>query len=472
MLDSTVVNVALLRMGADLHAGVSGLQWVLTGYLVTLSALILLGGALGDRYGRKKIFIAGTVWFALSSLLCAIAPNVPVLVAARALQGVGGAMLTPASLAIIQSSFHPEDRMRAIGAWSGLGGVAGAVGPFLGGWLIDAFSWRAIFLINLPVGVIVLVVATRHVPESVDAGRAGWHPDVAGGLLGALGLAGVTYALIEGPSLGWDATAVVGAAVLGVVCLAAFLVVEARDPHAMLPLGVFRSRRFTGANLATFAVYGALGGFFFLLAVELQRGMGYSPLEAGAASLPITLLMFALSARAGAFAQRIGPRLPMTIGPLVMAAGLLLARRIVPGATYAVAVLPSIVLFAIGLVLTVAPLTGTVLDAAPAEHAGVASGVNNAVARAAGLVTIAVLPALAGIGGDVVPTAAVLANGFQTAALIAAVMVAVGGAIAWLTIGTERPSAPASEEEFHCAVGAPPMRPSEPHWGRPEGRAA
>jgi EmrB/QacA subfamily drug resistance transporter len=472
MLDATVVNVALLRMGADLDAGISGLQWVLTGYLVTLSALILLGGALGDRYGRRKIFIAGTIWFALASLLCAVAPNVPILVAARALQGIGGALLTPASLAIIQSSFRPDERMRAIGAWSGLGGVAAAVGPFLGGWLIDAFSWRAIFLLNLPVGLVVVAVAARHVPESLDVGRSGWHPDVAGGLFGALGLAGVTYALIEGPALGWNATRVLAAFAIGAAGFVAFVVVEARDPHAMLPLGIFRSRRFTGANLTTFVVYGALGGFFFLLAVELQSGMGYSPLEAGAAGLPVTLLMLAFSARSGALAQRIGPRIPMTIGPLVMAVGLVLARRIVPGAGYVDGVLPSIVLFSIGLVVTVAPLTATVLDAAPAEHAGVASGVNNAVARAASLVAIAVLPALAGIGGDIVPSVDRLADGFRTSSTIAAVLCAAGGVISWLTIGDEKPSAPASEEEFHCAVGAPPLRPSEPHWGCPERRVA
>lgn len=471
MLDATVVNIALPKLGADLDMGFSGLQWVSNGYLVTLSALILLGGSLGDLYGRRRIFVIGTAGFAVASLFCGLAPNGPALVAARALQGIGGALLTPASLAIIQSSFHPDDRGRAIGAWSGLGGIAAAIGPFLGGWLVEGIGWRAIFFLNLPVAAAVIVLAQRHVPETSAPPRAGWHPDVAGGVFVALGLAGLTYALIEYPARGWSSPAIRVAAAASVTGFLAFVIVERRERHPMLPLDIFSSMRFTGTNLATFAIYGALGGFFFLFAVVLQEALGYSPLAAGAAGLPVTIVMLVHSARAGRMATRIGPRLPMTLGPFVMAAGLLLARRIEPGAGYVTVVLPAVLVFAAGLVHTVAPLTTTALAAAPAEHAGVASGVNNAVARAAGLVTVAVLPPLAGLGGSVVPDAQALADGFATAMLIAAGALIVGGFISMVTVGSEPMEAPAYEDEYHCAVAGPPMRPAHPDWGCPEAAA-
>jgi EmrB/QacA subfamily drug resistance transporter len=466
-VDSTVVNLALTRMGADLDMGFAGLQWLISGYLVTLSALILLGGGLGDLYGRRRIFVIGTAWFAVASLLCGIAPSSGVLIAARALQGVGGALLTPASLAIIQSSFHPDDRGRAIGAWSGLSGIAGAIGPFVGGWLVG-YSWRAIFFMNVPLAAVVIYVALRHVPESVDPSRRGWHPDVAGGLLGAIGLAGLTFALIEGPTRGWSSQLVVAGVAAGAIGLTGFVVTEAREGHPMLPLRIFRSLRFSGTNVATFVIYGALGGFFFFFAVNLQRALGYSPLEAGAASLPVTLLLLAFSSQAGRLAQRTGPRLPMTAGPLIMAVGLLMARRIQPGGSYESTVLPAVVVFAIGLVLTVAPLTATALSSAESDLAGIASGVNNAVARAGGLVAVALLPAITGLGGDVNPGPATLTAGFRTAMTIAAIATAAGGIIALLTVGKEKPAAPAAEEEFHCAVSGPPMRPGEPRWGCPE----
>jgi EmrB/QacA subfamily drug resistance transporter len=467
MIDATVVNLALAAMGADLHIGFAGLQWLISAYLVTLSALILLGGALGDLYGRRRVFVAGTAWFAAASLLCAIAPSATLLIAARALQGVGGALLTPSSLAIIQSSFHPDDRGRAIGAWSGLGGIAAAVGPFVGGWLVG-FSWRAIFFMNLPLAAAVIVVALRHVPESSDPSRRGWHPDVAGGLFGAIGLAALTFALIEGPTRGWTTRLIFVAAGLALAGFVGFAITEVREGHPMLPLRIFRSMRFTGTNIATFVIYGALGGFFFLFAVNLQRALEYSPLEAGAASLPVTVLLLALSARAGRLAQRIGPRLPMTAGPVVMAVGLLIARSIQPGESYASAVLPAVVVFALGLVLTVAPLTATALSSADPELAGVASGVNNAVARAGGLVAVALLPAVAGLGGSSTPGKAALAAGFRTAMTLAAAATAAGGLIALLTVGKERPPAPAIHEELHCAVAGPPMRPAEPRWGCPQ----
>ena len=468
MLDATVVNVALRPIGAELGADLAGLQWILNGYLLTLASLILLGGSLGDRYGRRRVFVVGVVWFALASLLCGIAPNVPTLIAARALQGVGGALLTPGSLAILQASFHPDDRARAIGAWSGLGGLATAIGPFLGGYLVDQVDWRWIFLINLPVAVLVVLSAVRHVPESSDPTLAPGL-DVAGALCGALGLGGVTYALIEGPARGATSPEILITAIGGAAALVGFVVTERRSPHPMLPLDVFASRQFTSANLVTFAVYAALGAVFFLLVVNLQTVLGYSALQAGTASLPVTVIMLLFSSRAGQLAARIGPRVPMTAGPLVAAAGLVLMTRIVEGATYVGAVLPAIAVFGAGLALTVAPLTATVLAAAPAEHAGSASGVNNAVARVAGLLAVAVLPAVAGLSGDDYADPAAFSSGFRVAILVSAALCAAGGAIAWTTIrndvlqrddgGDPIPPHPHTEDVC-CGAGAPPLRPA------------
>jgi EmrB/QacA subfamily drug resistance transporter len=435
-LDATVVNVALPTIGRHFGAGVSGLQWVITGYLITLAALILLGGSLGDLFGRRKIFVIGVVWFSLASLVCGLAVNLPMLIAARALQGIGGALLVPGSLAIIESSFAPADRGRAIGAWSGLGGIATAIGPFAGGWLVSAVSWRLIFLLNLPLAVAVLVAA-RHVPESTDP-RAERHIDYLGAALVVVGLAGSTYALISAPEPGRTG-AVVAAGVIGVLALMGFVAVERRSRHPMLPLGIFSSRQFTAANLVTFVVYAALGGALFLLAVDLQQALRYSPVAAGAALFPVTVIMLLLSARAGALAQRIGPRWPMTIGPLVVTAGLLLMRRISPGDHYAAVVLPAVVVFGLGLALTVAPLTATVLAAADERHAGVASGVNNAVARAAGLFAVALLPVLAGLKGADYRNPLAFSQGFHTALLIAAGATFLGGVIAFFGIRNPLP---------------------------------
>lgn len=297
MLDSTVINVALPRIGEDLGTGLAALQWTVNAYMLTLAGLILLGGALGDRYGRRRVFVVGVVWFAVASLLCGIAPNADVLIAARALQGVGGALLTPGSLALIQASFHPDDRARAVGLWSGLGGVGAAVGPFVGGWLVDGPGWRWVFLLNLPLAAICVPVALRHVPESRDPNQHGRF-DVLGAVLGALALALVTYALIEAPGHG-ASPAVIGAAVGGVLLGAAFVQVERRRPDPMLPPSVFASRQFTAVNLVTLCVYAALGGFFFLSAIQLQVVAGYSALGAGTALLPTTVLMLLFSARSG-----------------------------------------------------------------------------------------------------------------------------------------------------------------------------
>jgi EmrB/QacA subfamily drug resistance transporter len=408
-LDSTVVNVALPSIGEDLDVGVRSLQWTVNAYLLTLSALVLLGGSLGDRFGRRRVFVIGVVGFALASLLCGAAPTSGTLIGARAVQGIAAALLVPGSLAIISASFHPDDRARAVGAWSGLAGVTSAIGPFVGGWLVDAVSWRLVFLVNLPLTAVTVWIAMRHVPETVDA--AAGPPDLAGAVAASIGLAGITYALVERmPSVG----------LVGVAALAAFVVIERRRTSPMLPLGVFASGQFTGANLTTLAVYAGLGGAMFLLVIELQRALGYSALEAGAALLPFTVVMLLLSSRAGQLAQRIGPRLPMTVGPVVAGLGLLLLSRVEPGAGYASTVLPAVLVLAAGMTMTVAPLTSAVLAAVEERHLGIASGVNNAAARLAGLLAIASIPTVT--------------SSFATAMRLCAVACALGGPIAWATV--------------------------------------
>ena len=465
-LDSTVVNVALPDIGRDLGASTSALQWVLNGYLLTLASLILLGGSLGDRYGRRRVFILGILLFTAASALCAAAPSSGLLVAARMLQGIGGALLTPGSLALLEASFRPADRARAIGAWSGLGGVATALGPLLGGYLIGAVSWRAIFLINLPLGLFVAAMAARHAPETMDVEAAGGKLDLRGSVLAALGLAGTTYALIEAPEKGAGGIVLV-AAIVGVASLVLFFVGERRSANPMLPLGIFSSRQFSAANAVTFVVYAALGGFFFLLVSFLQISLEYTPIEAGSASLPVTALMLLFSARAGALAQRIGPRLPLTLGPLTIAAGLLWMSLIEPGDTYLGSILPPILVFGAGLTLVVAPVTATVLAAAPARNSGIASGVNNAVARVAGLLAVAVLPLIAGLTGDSFYDPSKMTDGFQTAMVACAVLAALGGILAWLTISAEvlhQEAEPGGDtpdrlaEDFSCGIGGPPMR--------------
>jgi EmrB/QacA subfamily drug resistance transporter len=432
-IDATVVNVALPAIGKDLQADFSSLQWTITAYTLTLASLILLGGALGDRYGRRRVFVIGVVWFATASLLCGLAPTAPLLISARALQGVGGALLTPGSLAMIQASFTPQDRARAIGAWSGLGGVATAVGPFLGGWLIQVASWRWVFLINAPLAVVVVLVAQRHVPETRDSTASGTI-DALGAGLGVLGLGGVTYAIIEAPVRGVGNPVVVAAALVGLTAMVGFVMAESREQHPMLPLSIFSSRQFSAANAVTFLVYGAFGGVLFLLVVQLQVVAGFTPLAAGTALLPVTVIMLLLSARGGQLAQRIGPRLPMTLGPLVCAASLVLMLGIGPGASYYRDVLPAVVVLGLGLALLVAPLTATVLAAADAQRAGVASGVNNAVARAAGLIAVAALPAVAGLSGDSYSDTAQFNRGFRIALAMAVALLVVGAAVAAATI--------------------------------------
>ncbi|GAA4739314.1 MFS transporter [Modestobacter marinus] len=432
LLDATAVNVALPSISRDLGSSLSGLQWTVTGYTLALASLVLLGGALGDRYGRRRVFVLGVVWFAVASLACGLAQTTGQLVAARVLQGIGGALLTPGSLAIIQASFRHQDRPRAIGLWSALGGLAGLVGPFLAGFLVDTVGWRWVFGINVPFAVVVVLVAARHLPESRDPERTGRF-DVLGAVLGALALAGVTDALITAGSDPGQPEVWVAAAV-GVLAGAAFVVRERRAAQPMLPLGVFADRQFTGANLSTLAVYGALGGVMFFLVLQLQTVLGYGATAAGAALLPTILVITLLSARAGALAQRIGPRLPMTVGPLVAAGGLLWLTRVGPGSSWWVDVLPGSLGLGLGMSLVVAPLTATVLGAAPDHLAGVASGVNNAVARAANLLAVAALPVAVGLSGDDHTDAASFSDGYSLAVGVCAAVMVLGAAVSWATV--------------------------------------
>jgi EmrB/QacA subfamily drug resistance transporter len=462
MIDGTVVNVALERIGGELDAGFADLQWTVNAYTLTLASLILLGGSLGDHLGRRRVFLVGVVWFALASLLCGLAPNIETLIAARALQGVGGALLTPGSLALISASFHGPDRAAAIGAWSGLGGIAGAIGPFLGGILVE-WTWRAVFLINLPLAVLIVVVALKHVPESRDAASAPGL-DLAGTVLAALGLGALTYAL-TGLSAQGAQPVLLAALGVGVLALVAFVLVERRSSHPLVPPALFRNPVFSAANGTTLLVYGAIGVVFFLLVLHLQTVAGFSPLAAGLALLPVTAIMLLFSARAGALAGRIGPRLPMTVGPLVSAAGLLLMTRIGVGASWFTDLLPAVLVFGAGLTLTVSPLTATVLDAAPDRFAGAASGVNNAVARAAGLLSVAVVPGLAGISEAAYTDPAVFAAGFRTAMVISAGLLTAAAAVSFALV--RRPGADVTpeririEECLHCAVAAPQAHPSD-----------
>jgi EmrB/QacA subfamily drug resistance transporter len=460
MLDATVVNIALPTIGRDFGAGLSGLQWVVNAYTLTLAGFLLLGGALGDRYGRRKMFLIGVGWFAGASLVCSVAPNTEVLIAARALQGMGAALLTPGSLAILEASFASNDRAAAIGAWSGLGGIMTALGPFLGGWLVQSASWRWIFLINLPFAVVVIVVGLKHVPETRNE-NAPSGLDLAGAALTVLGLAGVIAALTSGPERGWSSPEVLIPLIGGLACLGAFVAVEQRSAHPLVPLDIFKTMQFSAANGVTFVVYAALAGAFFLLPIQLQTVVDFSPIASGAALLPITIIMLFGSARAGRLATRIGPRIPMTFGPIIAGGGLMLMTRIGSSSTYWADVLPAVIVFGCGLALTVAPLTATVLGAAPEQFAGVASAVNNDVARTAGLIAVATLPPLAGIGNADFGSPVDFSSGFHVAMLIAGATLMAGGVVAWATI--RRPLHAPSEGEApvptsHCALDAPPLR--------------
>jgi EmrB/QacA subfamily drug resistance transporter len=458
-LDATVVGIALPTIGRDFHTGLGDLQWVVTAYTLTLAAFLLIGGTLGDRFGRKRIFAIGVAWFAITSMACGLAPNADFLIATRALQGIGAAMLTPGSLAILQASFDPDDRAQAIGAWSGLGGLATAAGPLIGGYLIAVASWRWVFFINVPIAAVVLVLTARHVPESRDPTTTG-ALDTTGAALGVIWLTALTYALIEGPTFGWSSpliSVMVGIAVVG---LGAFLIVEQRKRDPMLPLSMFKERQFSATNATTFVVYAALGGALFLLPIELQVVSGYSPLQSGLALLPVTAIMLVFSARSGRLATRLGPRLQMSVGPVIVGLGLALLIRATDGPSYVVYVLPAVLTFGAGLAITVAPLTATAMSSVAVEHAGLASAVNNDVARTGSLIAVAVLPALAGISGTSYLHPQEFASGFRTAIAISAVACAAGGVLAAIAIRNpvRPPATPAALEPMHCALDAPPVR--------------
>jgi EmrB/QacA subfamily drug resistance transporter len=466
LLEATVVNVALPTIGRDLGASVAGLQWTLNSYVLTLAALVLVGGSLSDIYGRRRIFILGVVVFVAASALCGAAPTIGLLIAARFVQGIGGALLTPGSLAIIDAVFHPDDRTRAIGAWAGFGAVAGAIGPTVGGYLTDAVSWRAVFLINLPVGVFVVIAAVVHVPETRDPTSAGGGLDLRGAALATLAIAGVCFALIE--ASGGLTPAVIAASAVGLGAAAAFVAVEKRARHPMLPLELFRSRQFASANLLALVTYAALGGVIFLFVAFLQITLGYTALQAGAATLPITLLLLTLSTPSGVIAQRIGPRIPLTIGAVLAGAGLLLMAQIHPGDRYFPAVLPSLVVFGVGLAALITPITATVLASVDSRHSGIASAVNNALSRLGQMIAVAALPLAAGLSGSAFEDPARMAAGFPVAMRVAAGASFAAALLAWTTIsndvlrrsGTDTQQVP---EELppslkrHCPVAGTPL---------------
>jgi EmrB/QacA subfamily drug resistance transporter len=461
-LDSTVVSIGLPAIGREFDVGVGALQWVMAGYMLALAAFLLIGGSLGDRFGRRRVYLIGVVWFALASAACGLAPGPLVLIVARVLQGVGAALLVPGSMAILEASFVPADRGRAIGAWSGLSGVAVAAGPLIGGTLISAASWRWIFFINAPVAAGVVALGARHVPESRDPDATG-KIDYAGAAAAVALLTGVTFAFIEAPALGWTSPVVLAVAAAGAAGLAGFLVREHRAAVPMLPLEVFRVRQFAATSAVTFVVYGALAAATFLLPAQLQVGSGYSPLAAGLALLPLTVIMLMLSARSGRLAGRIGPRLQMSVGPIVTGAGLALLTMATSGSGYVLHVLPGVAVLALGLAITDAPLTATAMNSAPAQHSGIASAVNNDAARFGGLLAVAILPPLAGVTGTVYLHPEALAAGFRTTALTAGALCAAGGLLAALTI-TNRPRVPRSAGPLpsaaclHCGLDAPPLR--------------
>jgi EmrB/QacA subfamily drug resistance transporter len=392
-LDATVVNVALPAIERDLGGGLAGQQWVSNAYLLTLGSLILVGGSLGDLYGERRIFTLGVAGFGVVSVICALAPSIEVLVAGRALQGIFGALLTPSALAVIVASFPPDERGAAIGSWTAWGGIAMVLGPLAGGWLIDVATWRWIFAINVPFVIATVFIVRMAVSERPREGPQ-VHLDYLGATLCALGLAGPVFALIREPSVGWGSPEVLVPALAGVTMLALFVVREARTPHPMLPLGLFRRRNFAVGNVETLLMYGGLGAVFFFLVLFLQQVAGYDALEAGLATLPITIVTFLLARRAGRMADRYGPRWFMGGGPIVAAVGLAMFQRVDAHIDYVTELLPGLLLFAVGLAATVAPLTATVLADADEHNAGIASGVNNAIARVAGLLAVAALGAV------------------------------------------------------------------------------
>ncbi|MCG5213038.1 MFS transporter [Streptosporangium sp. KLBMP 9127] len=457
LLEATVVNVALPALERNLDASLAGLQWTVNAFTLTLSALILLGGGLGDRFGRRRVYLVGLAWFAVASLLCGMAPTLEWLIVGRALQGIGGALVVPGSLALIQSSFHPDDRARAIGWWSGMSGMAGAAGPLLGGALVDAAGWRWVFLINVPVAAVLALLLVAHVPESRGSEQSGRF-DVAGAVLAAVGLGAMTFALIQAAD---DPGAATFAGCLGLVASLIFVRIERRSRTPILPLGLFAARPFSVANLAGFFLYGGLAGLFFLMPIQLQVTSGYSTLATGLALLPLTVLTLVLSAWGGALTTRIGPRVPLVAGALICGLALLLATRIGPDASYLADVLPVVGLIGVGIPLITPPITATVLGAVPDARAGTASAVSNGVARAAGLIVVAALPLLAGLPQDAANNSAALDRGFDVGMLICGGLFILGGLIVWFGL----PHPQASPPSRYAATMRPAVHNSKFHSG-------
>jgi EmrB/QacA subfamily drug resistance transporter len=432
-LEGSVVMVAMPAIGRDLGLGMSGLQWIMNGYLLTLSALMLFGGALGDRFSHAKVFGIGLIGFAASSTGCAIAPDIYVLVGARILQGIAGALVVPNSLAMLETAFSGHARGIAIGRWAAWSGISTAIGPLAGGWIADAASWRFVFVSVVPFALAAAWLAFRHAADGKRKDTS--KPlDYAGAVLATFGLAGIVGALITAPDAGFTSPIVLLAGIAGIALTAAFFVVESRVKNPLLPLDVFESRQFIGANLNTLLVYAALNALFFLLMLQLQNGLGLSALASGASLLPINALLLVLSPRAGKLAERIGAKLPMAIGSLIAGAGILLFIRVKPGTSYLTATLPALLVFGTGLGLLVAPLTSAALQSLGQKRAGIASGVNNAAARLAGLLATASIPVAAGIGGSHEPRGALLATAFVKAMVISAGLCGLGAIVAFAMI--------------------------------------
>ena len=435
-IESTVVTVALPSVGRDLGLGLEGLQWVMNSYLLTLSALLLLGGSLGDLFGHRRVLMVGLIGFTGASAGAALAPSAAVLLIVRLLQGAAGAVLVPNTLALINATIDESDRAPAIGRWSAWSAVSTALGPLVGGWLVDALSWRWVFAVPVPFGLLALWIAARRVPAPPARAQRGAprHVDLGGATLATLGLAALTWALITEPRRGWGDSLILAASLGGLALLGGFVLQEWRSPDPMLPLALFRSRQFTGANLVTLLVYAALGGLFFLLMLQLQNVLGYRALRAGASLLPVSALMLAISPAAGRLGQRLGPRWPIGVGAFVAGMGMLLLSRVQTGASYVGTVLPALIVFGLGLSVLVAPLTAAVLGAAEEGQGGIASGVNNAVARLAGLLATAALPLAAGMGGLRDPAGAAYGAGYARAMEIAGGLCFAGALVAFVTI--------------------------------------
>lgn len=438
-LEGTVVNVALPSIARDLGLGLEGVQWVVNAYLLALGALTLLGGALGDRYGRRRLFRIGAIAFAIATTGCALAPSALLLLVLRFVQGAAGAMLVPNSLAMLEASFDAEERGTAIGRWAGWSAVSTAIGPLLGGSLVDATSWRWVFAVIAPVAITAAVLALGG-NAAQERGKGSKHVDYIGALLIVMGLGALTAGLIDGPTRGFGNALILSLVIAGVVLLVAFAIFEHRTESPLLPPELFRSTAFSGANAATVLIYAGLSGLILLLVLQLQGNLQYSALESGAALLPTNALMLLLSPLAGRVAHRYGARLPMAVGAVVAGFGMVLFSRVVPGASYVKTILPAVIVFGLGLSSLVAPLTAAVLAAAPDEQAGTASGVNNAAARLAGLLSAAALPAAAGLGGLEQLAGARFTQGFARAMWICAGLCWVAAVVTWLTVRHERDS--------------------------------